>query len=73
MKGFGVFLLSMSKQQDPIGDLARDFKSAMSRTGDKSRRYKTPVAFKKYLEKHNACDEAFDALGEAATIWKSMC
>lgn len=72
MKSFGVFLKSMSKRQDPIGDLARDLKDEIRQNGMKASRFKTPAAFRKHLEKHNACDGAFDALVEAAKLWKSM-
>ena len=72
MKSFGVFLKRMSKRRDRIGDLARDFKEDLRENGAKASRFKTPAAFKKYLEKHNACNGAFDALVEAAELWKSM-
>ena len=72
MKSFGVFLKSMSTRQDPIGDLARDLKYDIRQNGVKASRLKTPSAFKKYLEKHDACDGAFDALVEATELWKSM-
>lgn len=72
MKSFGVFLKSMSERQDPVGDLARDLKDDISQTGVKASSFKTPAAFRKYLEKHDACNGAFDALVEAARLWKSM-
>ena len=72
MKSFGVFVKRMSKLQGPVEDLARDLEWDMRDTGLKASRLKTPAAFKKYLEKHNACDGAFDALDEAAELWERM-
>lgn len=69
-RDFGAFMTTVSDRQDSVGDVARDFKYDIRHNGVKASSYKTPTAFKNYLQTHDACDGAFDALRKAVELWK---
>jgi hypothetical protein len=72
---FTAWLLRQRKRDDPIGDLARDFKSDRDNTHRRAAEPKlphqiTPASLRSYLTHRGACDGAQDALLSAAREYR---
>jgi hypothetical protein len=59
---FGTWLRRQVHRDDPVGDLARDFKQSRCRAY-------TEAGVRKSLNVHDACQGAWDALDRAVEEW----
>jgi len=62
---FGTWLRRQAHRQDPVGDLARDFKASGSRAY-------TEVGVRENMTRHDACDLAWVALESAVDEWTAI-
>ena len=63
-KGFIVWLRAQDKRDDPVGDLARDFKA-----DGRARGIRTLAALTEHLLRCDACEGALDSLVQAGAEW----
>jgi hypothetical protein len=61
---WGRWLKAQRFRDDPIGDLARDWLTDCGH-----RKYSSPGGVRKELDRHRACEGAYEALDEAIKEW----
>jgi hypothetical protein len=68
-KTFGCWLAAV-RSDDPIGDLADDFRRDCRCSDRKPSSFRSPQDLRAWMQAHGACSEALRALSQAAAAFR---